>query len=109
MEVLCFALPSASYGCSTNVEDTSFAFSERVAAIADGHEYRVHDIATAFLSDFGQALDRSWQQYAPEYSTCIINWLRLYRSCNINLVVWITPNSVFVELCTSGLFLNIKF
>ena len=68
MEVLCFAFPSASYGCSTNVKDTSSAFSERVAAVADGHEYRVHNIATAFLSDFGQALDRSWQQYAPEYN-----------------------------------------
>ena len=41
------------------VKDTPSAFSERVAGVASGNGYKVHDVTETFWSDFGQAIDRS--------------------------------------------------
>ena len=40
---------------------------ERVAGVAGGHGYKVHDVAETFWSDFGRAVDRSWRRYATVY------------------------------------------
>ena len=49
------------------MKDTPSAFSERVAGVAGGHGYKVHDVAETFWSDFVQAIDRSWRRYALVY------------------------------------------
>ena len=56
-----------SYGLSTHVKHTPSAFSEKVAGVAGGHGYKVHDVTETFWLDFGQTIDRSWQQYASVY------------------------------------------
>ena len=40
------------------MKDAPSAFSERVAGVAGGHGYKVHDVAEIFWSDFGRIVDR---------------------------------------------------
>ena len=73
------------------MEVSCCSFSKIVAGVVGGHGrvwYRVHvvvlhDVARAFLSNFGQTLDRSWQRYA----SVDVHWLLVLQELITTLYI----------------------